>query len=516
MAELVGAFDVAGVDGADSEDAYVVPYSHQATVISREADGRVEVVRKTENYVFKTLKTVPRTGVLIVGLGGNNGTTLTAGVLANRKACVWETRRGSQAANWYGSLTQCTASPLGCDASGRQIVCAFKDLVPMVNPNDMIVGGWDISGADMYEAARRSHVLEPALLSQLEGELRAMKPMPGAFDLSFVAPNQKERADNVIPGTKSDVVRQLRSDIQNFKRQNDLKTVIVLWSANTERYAKVMAGVNDTSGNLLRAVEGNHPEVAPSTLYALAALQEGCPFINGSPQNTFVPGLIEYAIFVKGLIAGDDFKTGQTKFKSVVSDFLVSSGMRLSSIVSYNHLGNNDGLNLSHEQCFKSKQISKASVVDDICDGNPLLYAPGGRPDHVVVIKYVPAVGDSKRALDEYETEIFLGGRNTISVHNTCEDSLLAAPLMMDLVVLTELFTRIFVKREGDPDFERFHTLLAALSFLLKAPQVPPTARVVNALFPQRQCLENILRACRGLPPVDNTRIGELLYPASE
>ncbi len=221
--------------------------------------------------------------------------------------------------------------------------------------------------------------------------------------------------------------------------------VIVLWTANTERYSNVMNGLNDTAESLLASIERNETEVAPSSLYAVACIKEGVPFINGAPQNTFVPGLVDYAVQKNVLIAGDDFKSGQTKMKSVLVDFLVGAGIKPTSIVSYNHLGNNDGMNLSAPQTFRSKEISKSNVVDDMVASNSILYKPGEHPDHVVVIKYVPNVGDSKRAMDEYMSEIFMGGHNTISMHNVCEDSLLAAPIILDLVLLAELTSRIQV-----------------------------------------------------------------------
>jgi len=145
---------------------------------------------------------------------------------------------------------------------------------------------------------------------------------------------------------------------------------------------------------------------------------------------------------------------------------------------------------------------------------NEILYAPGEHPDHVVVIKYVPYVGDSKRAMDEYTSQIFLGGHNTISMHNTCEDSLLAAPIILDLVILTELMTRITVRREEEEKFERFHPILSILSYLLKAPMVPRDSPVVNALMKQRQCIENIFKACVGLPPENNMLLEHKLMNA--
>jgi len=182
----------------------------------------------------------------------------------------------------------------------------------------------------------------------------------------------------------------------------------------------------------------------------------------------------------------------------------VASGIKPLSIVSYNHLGNNDGKNLSAPKQFRSKEISKSNVVDDMVASNSILYKPGEHPDHVVVIKYVPTVGDSKRAMDEYVSEIFMGGRNTIVLHNTCEDSLLASPLIIDLVLLTELSERIQFKNTSMENYEHFHAVLSLLSFLLKAPMVPSGTPLVNALFRQRACIENIFRACVGLEPENN------------
>jgi len=203
-------------------------------------------------------------------------------------------------------------------------------------------------------------------------------------------------------------------------------------------------------------------------------------------------------------IGGDDFKSGQTKMKSVMVDFLVSAGIKPVAIASYNHLGNNDGKNLNAPQTFRSKEISKSNVVDDMVASNRLLYSEGEHPDHIVVIKYMPYVGDSKRAMDEYTSEIFMGGRNTIAMHNTCEDSLLATPLILDLVILAEICERIQIKKEGSEEFESFHSVLSFLSYLIKAPLVPRGTPVVNALFAQKQCITNIFRACLGIPAENN------------
>merc|ERR1719235_2865771 len=332
--------------------------------------------------------------------------------------------------------------------------------------------------------------------------MKDMKPLPGIYLSDFIAANQSGRADNVLKGSKSELIEQVRGQIRDFKAEKGLDKVIVLWTANTERFAEVREGLNDTWANLEQSIKADESEISPSTLMCIASLLEGCAYINGSPQNTFVPGVVELAEAKKVFIGGDDFKSGQTKMKSVLVDFLVSAGIKPTSIVSYNHLGNNDGKNLSAPSQFRSKEISKSNVVDDMVASNPLLYSSGEHPDHTVVIKYVPFVGDSKRALDEYTSKIFMNGTNTISMHNTCEDSLLATPLIIDLIVIAELAQRIKIKGQAEPDeaYHGFHCVLSLLSYWLKAPLVPTGAPVVNALFPQRQAVCNVLRACLGLP----------------
>ena len=325
--------------------------------------------------------------------------------------------------------------------------------------------------------------------------------LPSIYFPDFIAANQGERADNILTGTKQEQMEKIQGHIRDFKQKNGLENVILLWTANTERFASVEEGVNDTSANLLESIKRGEEEVSASTVFAVASILEGCTFINGSPQNTFVPGVVDLAREKRVFIAGDDFKSGQTKMKSVLVDFLVSAGIKPVSIVSYNHLGNNDGKNLSAPSQFRSKEISKSNVVDDMVASNRLLFDEDEHPDHVVVIKYVPTVADSKRAMDEYTSEIFMGGKNTIVMHNTCEDSLLATPLIYDLVILGELCQRIQIKREGETEYEAFHPVLSLLSYMLKAPLVPNGAPVVNALFTQRQAIINVLRACLGLCP---------------
>eukprot|EP01128_Nolandella_sp_AFSM9_P007446 TRINITY_DN4080_c0_g1_i2.p1 TRINITY_DN4080_c0_g1~~TRINITY_DN4080_c0_g1_i2.p1 ORF type:complete len:533 (-),score=172.61 TRINITY_DN4080_c0_g1_i2:174-1619(-) len=474
---------------------------------------QVTLEPRTLNYQFKTQTTVPKTGMLIVGWGGNNGSTLTGAVLANQRQMSWQKRSLKQTANYYGSVTQASTIRIGETPEGKDVYVPFSKILPMVNPNDLVIGGWDISSLNLSEAMVRADVFDADLQRQLAPLLQGLTPMKSCYDPNFIAANQEERADNVIEGTKQECMEQIRKDIQNFKSENKLDKVIVLWSANTERFADIITGVNDTSANLLKSIETNHDEVSPSTLFAVASILEGVTFINGSPQNTFVPGCIDLANEKQVFIGGDDFKSGQTKIKSVLVDFLVSAGIKPVAITSYNHLGNNDGKNLSAPKQFRSKEISKSNVVDDMVESNALLYGPNEHPDHTVVIKYVPTVGDSKRALDEYVSEIFMGGLNTISLHNTCEDSLLAAPIMLDLVIISELIERIQWKTEEMSEFQKFASVQALLSYLLKAPLVPAGTPVVNALFRQKAALENIFRACVGLQPESHMLLEQKTNP---
>merc|ERR1711976_499640 len=414
-----------------SDDKIESTFDYHMTECTR-TDSGVRVKPMTKTFEFCTERKVPRTGLMLVGWGGNNGTTLTAGIHANKNNISWETKEGVQRPNYFGSFTQASTVYVGTH-NGEEVYVPLKD--------------------------------------------------------------------NVLKGTKQELVEQVRGQIRGFKAANGLDKIVVLWTGNTERFAEIREGLNDTWANLEASIKSDESEISPSTLMCVASILENCAYINGSPQNTFVPGLIELALEKNVFIGGDDFKSGQTKMKSVLVDFLVGAGIKPESIVSYNHLGNNDGKNLSAPACFRSKEISKSNVVDDMVGSNSILYDKGEHPDHVVVIKYLPFVGDSKRAMDEYTSRIFMNGMNTIVMHNTCEDSLLAAPLILDLFVLIEIAQRISLREEGSGDFQTMHPVLSLLSYLTKAPLVPPGTPLVNALFKQRDCMVNIFRACVGLQP---------------
>ncbi|KAH7702754.1 Protein INOS-1 [Aphelenchoides avenae] len=338
----------------------------------------VVVVPERHQYRFQTRLRPQKTGLLLVGLGGNNGTTVVGSTIANREKMTWRTRDGEKKANYFGSITQSTTVHIGWDGA-KQVHVPFSALLPTVHPNDLVVDGWDINGANLYEAAQRA----------------------------------------------------------KFSRCCEL---------------------------------------------------------------TLIPGVIELAQQHGVFVGGDDFKSGQTKLKSALVEFLVNSGLKPESICSYNHLGNNDGKNLSEARQFRSKEISKSSVVDDMVAANHLLYEDGKSPDHVIVIKYVPHVGDSKRAMDEYVCSIFMGGQQTLVIHNTCEDSLLAAPLILDLAIVTELCTRIqYATKATGGAYESFHSVLSLLALMLKAPVVPQQTPVCNAFMRQFTALTKLLTVCAGV-----------------
>ncbi|CDW73283.1 UNKNOWN [Stylonychia lemnae] len=487
------------VNGVHNSEYIEADFTERYTVYSQDEQKYENVLKQ---HKITTEKRVPKLGVMLVGLGGNNGSTLVAGVLANKQGLSWETKNGTQQANFFGSFTQSATAHVGFKIDEKSGSLAdvhkpVKEILPMVNPCDFEITGWDISQMNLYEAARRSKVLEPDLLRQLKAQLENIKPLPAALNQDYIASNQADRADNILTGTNQEIVNKLREDIQQMKRRTD--KVIILWTANTEQYyLPEIATVDD----LADKIKNNDPLPA-SVLYCIAAIEEQVIYLNGSPQNTFHPGVVEYARQNGGLLAGSDFKSGQTRFKTMMSDFLIGAGLRLSSVVSYNHLGNNDGKNLSEDKCFQSKKISKGGVLDDAIASNSILYPDGHASiDHEVVIKYVPFVGDSKRALDEYTSQIFMGGTNTISSYNICEDSLLAVPIMIDMLVLGELLTRIKIDGNG------LGPVLSYLSFFFKAPITNHSEYVVNSFSRQRHTLINFLKAAAGISPDDQTLIG--------
>ena len=465
-------------------------------------NGKIKINRTVREIGVEPMHS-KKLGVMMVGLGGNNGSTFTAGLLAYQRNLTWETKFGEQKVELLGSLSQFGTVHIGYDQKGKPRSRLYKDITLMHKPEDIVIGGWDINNHNLYAAAQKSQVIDPALLCQLEEELSCIVPLPSIFNQDFIATNQVSRVNNVIKGSLRTKIDQVKKDIHEFKTNNELSTVIVLWTASTERFHN---GKWSNADELLTAINQNDPEIPPSICFAVAAIESKCIFLNGSPQNTIVSSVINLAWIYGTHVGGEDFKTGQTKLKSALVDWLVSSGIRPLSIVSYNHLGNNDGKNLSEDPQFRSKEITKKNVIDDVVESNPFLF-PNGKPDHIVVIKYVPAVKDSKRAMDEYYSQLFLNGRHTLAIHNTCEDSLLAVPVMLDIVLFADLFSRVRT-RPGDDHLDAESsscpTVLSLLSFFFKAPVVNEGEPLINAFFRQVHGLENFFRVLTGLPPLDH------------
>ena len=281
---------------------------------------------------------------------------------------------------------------------------------------------------------------------------------------------------------------------------------MVFWSASTERMSK---GEWETKKEMFQALRDNDPEISPSHIFALAAVNSGCTFINGSPQNTINKAVLAFAE-EKGVFAvGSDLKTGQTKIKSVLVDFLAESGIRPLSVVSYNFLGNNDGKNLSEEPQFQSKEQTKRDVIDDVIESNPYLFKE--RPEHLVRIDYVRAAGDTKRAIDEYSSELVFGKRHNLVLYNTCEDSFLAVPLMYDIIVFAELFTRVTINKYPYSACcgKRMKPNMSLLSLFFKSPAKYKDEKVVNAYYHQLYALKNFLRTLLHLPIPDFVNLSE-------
>lgn len=435
-------------------------------------------------------------GVMIVGICGNNGSTFTAGILANKKNIMFENKNGVHPINFYGSISQYGTINLGYNKKGEIVSKLIKDMINIRNPNEIIISGWDIVDTNLYDASKKNKILEPSLLLQLKDDLQNIKPLPSIYYKNFIATNQELKCNNIKNDkSKWKDICNIKNDIIDFKLKNDLEKVIVIWSGSTERFNNLDNSL--TAGQLFDKIFNDDIEISPSMIFAVASILSGSIFINTSPQNTIIPAIIELANEYGTFVAGDDLKSGQTKLKSVLVDYLASSGIKPLSIVSYNHLGNNDGLNLSESPQFKSKELTKRSVIDDVVEENPILFN-GKKPDHEVIIKYVPAVNDSKRAIDEYYSQLFLDGKNILSIYNVCEDTLLAVPIILDIILFADLFSRTIFKK--DDNIFKFSNNLSLLSFFFKAPINDNKQPIINSFFKQRYALENFIKICNGIP----------------
>ncbi|UOE51484.1 inositol-3-phosphate synthase [Mucilaginibacter sp. SMC90] len=409
-------------------------------------------------------------GILIPGLGAV-ATTLIAGVEAVKKGI-------SQP---IGSLTQMGHIRLGKRTENRNP--KIKEFVPLVDLNDIVFGGWDVYEDNVFEAASNAQVLEAGLLHAVKAELEAIKPMKAAFDKNYA---KNLDGTHVKTGTRLELAEQVMADIKNFKEANGLDRVVLVWCGSTEIYYEASA-VHQSLAAFEEGLKNDDKLIAPSMIYAYAALKLGVPFANGAPNLTVdIPALIELAKLTKTPIAGKDFKTGQTLMKTVLAPGLAARSLGVHGWFSTNILGNRDGWVLDDPDNFKTKEVSKLGVLEDIFkpEDNQELY---GNIYHKIRINYYPPHGDNKESWDNIDIFGWLGYKMQIKINFLCRDSILAAPIALDLAIFCDL-----AKRAGMSGIQEW------LSFYLKSPQTAPGLHAENDIFKQLIKLENTLRYLMG------------------
>ncbi len=410
-------------------------------------------------------------GILLPGLGAV-GTTLIAGVVAINKGL----------AEPIGALTQMGNIRLGKRTENRYPL--IKDFVPLAGLNDIVFGGWDVYADNVYEAASKAKVLESSLLNAIKPELEAIVPMKAVFDKSYIKNLDGENVKTAA--TKYELAQQVMNDIDNFREANDCNRVVIVWCGSTEKYIEESA-VHQTLASFEEGLNNNDPAIAPSMIYAYAALKLGVPFANGAPNLTCdIPALIELAKETETPIGGKDFKTGQTLMKTILAPGLHARALGVRGWFSTNILGNRDGLVLDDPDNFKTKEVSKLSVLEDILqpDINPALY---GDLYHKVRINYYPPHGDNKESWDNIDIFGWLGYSMQIKINFLCRDSILAAPIVLDLALFMDL-----AKRANMSGIQEW------LSFYFKSPQTAPGLRPEHDIFKQLIKLQNTLRHIMG------------------
>jgi len=410
-------------------------------------------------------------GILLVGLGAVT-TTFVAGVEAIRQGL----------AKPIGSLTQMGAIRLGRRTEGRSPL--IKDFVPLAGIDDLVFGAWDIFEENAYEAALHAGVLEKELLLQLKPRLSRLKPMPAVFDQEYV---KRLSGTNVKRGkSKMHLAEQLIEDIAEFKRRHRCSRLVVIWCASTEVFIKPHS-VHRTIESFEQALHDNHKAIAPSMVYAYAALRSGVGFANGAPNLTVdVPALVKLAERENLPICGKDFKTGQTLLKTIIAPGLKARLLGLHGWYSTNILGNRDGEVLDDPGSFKTKEESKLSVLEYILQPEvyPDLYQDFS---HLVRINYYPPRGDNKEGWDNIDIFGWLGYKMQIKIDFLCRDSILAAPIVLDLALFMDL-----AQRSGMRGIQEW------LSFYFKSPMCAPQLYPEHDLFIQLMKLKNTLRHLRG------------------
>jgi myo-inositol-1-phosphate synthase len=420
-----------------------------------------------------------RLGVLTPGLGAV-ASTFMAGVLATR----------SQGAAPIGSLTQMAHIRLGSRDEGRNPL--IQDLVPLASLDDIVFGAWDPISANALEAARTAGVLEDRDLAAISGELEGIVAMDAIFDQSWVS---RLRGTRVKTGaTKLDLAQQLMADIERFRTENECDRLVMVWCASTEAYRDVTT-VHATIESFEQGLRDNDEMISPSQIYAYAAIMSGVPFANGAPNlSCDLPCMIALAEREGVPIGGKDFKTGQTLMKTILGPGLKARMLGLRGWYSTNILGNRDGEVLDDPENFKSKEVSKLGVIDTILqpEAYPDLY---GNIDHVVRINYYPPRGDNKEGWDNIDIFGWMGYPMQIKVNFLCRDSILAAPLVLDLALFFDL-----AARAGETGVQEW------LSFYFKAPMTAdPALDPEHDIFIQQIKLKNTLREWMGEEPVTHS-----------
>ena len=423
-------------------------------------------------------------GVLLVGLGAIS-TTVIAGVEAVRRG--W--------GKPIGSLTQMGTVRLGKRTENR--VPRIADFVPLAHLDDLVFGAWDIFPDNAYEAATEARVLERDLLERLRPQLEAIRPMKGVFDPQYV---KRLHGTHIKEGSKWDLAQQLVEDIQRFEEEHGLSRSVLVWCGSTEVHMRPSA-VHQSLAAFEEGLRKDDPAIPSSMVYAYAALSLGIPYANGAPNLTVdVPALLELAARRSVPVCGKDFKTGQTLMKTILAPGLKARLLGLSGWFSTNILGNRDGEVLEDPGSFKTKEESKLSVLEHILQ--PHLY-----PDlyqgfhHQVRINYYPPRGDNKEGWDNLDIFGWLGYPMQIKIDFLCRDSILAAPLVLDLALFLDL-----ARRAG------MHGIQEWLSFYFKSPMTLPQLYPEHDLFIQLMKLKNTLRYLRGEEQI--THLGLDYYQA--
>jgi myo-inositol-1-phosphate synthase len=412
-----------------------------------------------------------RLGILLVGLGAVSTTTI-AGVIAVRRGL----------APPIGSLTQMGTVRLGKRTEGRSPL--IKDFVPLSSLDDVVFGAWDIFDENSYEAAKTAGVIEQDLLEKIRPELEAIKPMPAVFDRRYV---KRLDGPNVKKGkTKKDLADQLREDMRRFKQAHDCARLVMMWCGSTEVFL-TESPAHKTVAALEKGLDANDDSIPSSMVYAYAAIKEGIPYANAAPNlSADIPALIELAASTGSPLAGKDLKTGQTLIKTIIAPGLKARLLGVEGWYSTNILGNRDGEVLDDPESFKTKEESKKSVLDYILQPNlyPDLYKD---LCHVVRINYYPPRGDNKEGWDNIDIFGWLNYKMQLKVNFLCRDSILAAPIVLDVALFLDL-----AKRAGMEGIQEW------LSFYFKSPMHAEGLYPEHDLFIQMMKLKNTLRYLRG------------------